>query len=224
MLKKVHSYLPITPSPLLPPQHVFLANTIYKMQDCISEGVIVKMSLIGKCIPFYKKEGLIESNSPLYTYWGTLCNSTTNFLFFYYKERHHQNIWWIKWISINIISPFSSKTHDKNTLVTIQKYKVTSTLLLTKGKVKSTIHKLILFAWISQWHKPGMYKWKLFCGFFSERVLEAKKKIDERKRKQFDFLKDQMNTDLQVSFYHRTLNFNLQMNLVAVEQFIYMMF
>lgn len=40
------------------------------------------MSLIGKCIPLYKKEGLIESSSPLYTYWGTLCNSTTNFLFF----------------------------------------------------------------------------------------------------------------------------------------------
>jgi hypothetical protein len=36
--------------------------------SCISEGVIVKMSLIGKCIPLYKKEGLIESNSPLYTY------------------------------------------------------------------------------------------------------------------------------------------------------------
>jgi hypothetical protein len=63
-----------------------------------------------------------------------------------------------------------------------------------------------------------------FFFFFFERVLEAKKKIDERKRKQFDFLKDQMNTDLQVSFYHRTLNFNLQMNLVAVERFIYMMF
>lgn len=69
-----------------------------------------------------------------------------------------------------------------------------------------------------------MYKWKLFCGVFSERVLEAKKKIDERKRKQFDFLKDQMNTDLQVNFYHRILNFNLQMNFVDVEQFIYMMF
>ena len=108
--------------------------------------------------------------------------------------------------------------------MTIQKYKVTSILLLTKGKVNSTIHRLILFAWISQWHKPGMYKWKLCCGFFSERVLEAKKKIDERKRKQFDFLKDQMNTDLQVSFYHRILNFNLQMNFVDVEQFIYMMF
>jgi len=33
-----------------------------------------------------------------------------------------------------------------------------------------------------------------------------------------------MNTDLQVSFYHRILNFNLQMNFVDVEQFIYMMF
>jgi len=61
-------------------------------------------------------------------------------------------------------------------------------------------------------------------GFFSERVLEAKKKIDEKKRKQFDFLKDQMNTDLQVSFYHRILILNIQMNLLPVEQLIFTMF